>query len=225
MRTTYQKVLDALIKQSFSRDWFEGCHKHRIVPGYKGGKYADGNVVYLTQKEHSIVHYLMWKLYGDSRDKRAYKMIGVGPSGLNYQDRVDHGNMCVIEKIGFHKADSETRKPWQQKGIEAQKKDYEENGTKNWYYWSTPEGRRERASLGGTTSYKTNESFQKQQSSFKDKSLASAASKKSAKKPVTDGNGKMLKFHTELDRMLFLIDNPEWRKGCPTKKERSASVK
>lgn len=225
MRSIYQTVLDNLIKEGSSREWFVGCHKHRIVPGYKGGEYAEGNVVYLTQKEHYIVHYLMWKLFRDSRDKRAYKMIGVGPSGLNHQDRVDHGNMCLAKKIGFHKADSETKKVWQQKGTESQKTNYEENGTKNWYYWSTPEGRKERSSLGGKTSYKTNEAFKKQQSSFKDKSLASAASKKSAKKPVTDGRGVMLKFHTEEERNLFLIANPEWRRGCPTKKERSALVK
>lgn len=225
MKAIYQKVYNDIINGVINRDWFEGCHKHRIIPGYLGGLYEETNVIFLTQKEHSLIHFLRWKIFGDSRDKRAYKMVGVGASGLSYQDRIEHGVWCHQNKIGFHSTDEETRRKWSLKGVDSQKQRFIENGDKNFYYWSTPEGRKERASLGGKASYGKNNLFIKQQCSFKDKNHASEAGKKSAKKPVTDGNGTLKKFHTETEREEFLLHNPKWRKGCPTKKERLASVK
>jgi hypothetical protein len=225
MKQIYLNAYNQLIKIVSGRMWFEGCHKHRIVPGYLGGLYEEANILFLTQKEHSLVHFLRWKIYKDSRDKRAYKMIGNGPSGLSYRDRVDHGIFCYDNNIGFHSADTQSKKQWQIKGLESQKQKHAKTGEKNWYYWSTSEGRKERSSLGGKSSYYKNEAFLKQQCSFKDTTLASLASSKSAKKPVTDGRGTLKKFHTEAEREQFLLQNPTWRKGCPTKKERLTSVK
>lgn len=222
MNKIYKKVYNLILEEGKKREYFEGCHKHRIIPGYLGGAYVKDNLAFLTQKEHSIVHFLRWKLFHNLEDKRASKMIGVGPSGLSYEDRKDHGKYCARLKIGFHGADDQLRKEWQEKGRRTQKQNTNERGVKNWYYWSTVQGRRERASMGGKASYSRNEAFLNQQGSFKDKIVASAAAKKSAKKPVTDGLGKMRKFHTEEERLLFLTANPEWRKGCPTKKERLA---
>ena len=47
MKEMYERVLQTTYEQS-SPEWFKGCHKHRIVPGYEGGEYVDGNVVYLS---------------------------------------------------------------------------------------------------------------------------------------------------------------------------------
>jgi len=219
MKLTYQKVLIAIIEVASSRPLFDGCHKHRILPGYLGGSYTEDNVINLTQREHSIVHFLRWKLYQDSRDKRAYKMIGIGPSGLSHQDRIDHGRYCVESRTGIHGADEDTRNMWRERGRATQLKKAS-LGEKNWVYYSTEKGRRERAQLGGLASYGNNQAFINQQSAFKDKDKASAAAKKSAKKPVTDGKGTLRKFHTEEQVNIFLKENPTWRKGCPTKKEK-----
>lgn len=224
MKKIYESVLLSITEQAKSRVHFESCHKHRIIPGYLGGEYTTDNVLFLTQREHSIIHFLRWKLYGDSRDRRAHKMIGRGPSGLSHQDRVDHGKMCFDSGIGIHGLDKQTRAEWQERGRLTQQAAIA-LGDKNWVYWSTPEGRKERAKLGGLASYGKNQAFINQQSSFKDKEKASAAAKKSAKKPVTDGCGVLRKFHTDEQVTKFLMENPTWRRGCPTKKEKSVLVK
>jgi hypothetical protein len=224
LRRTYQKVMDAIVVSASGRSFFDGCHKHRIIPGYAGGTYNVENVVYVTQREHSIIHFLRWKLYGDLRDKRAFKMIGTGPSGLSHQDRVDHGRECAENKIGIHGADEATRTEWQGRGRATQVVKAK-LGEKNWVYWSSEEGRRERSRLGGKSSHTKNQLFIEQQCSFTDKDKASAASRKSAKKPVTDGRGTLRKFHTEDQVIMFLKENPTWRRGCPTRKEKLALVR
>ena len=35
-------------------------HKHRIVPGYEGGKYVEENVVKLTPTQHAMWHFAEW---------------------------------------------------------------------------------------------------------------------------------------------------------------------
>ena len=219
MKLIYQKAYDVFIERTKMRSKFIGCHKHRILQGYKGGTYDDTNVLYLTQKEHSLIHFILWKINQDSRDKRAYKMIGKGPSGLSHEDRVEHGLMCTKDKIGFHGVSNDIKNVWRNKGRETQRIKVVENNDKNWYYWSTKEGRKERASLGGKASYGKNKAFIDQQSSFKDKTKASEAAKRSAKKPVTNGRD-IIKFHTEDQRDDYLQNNPTWRKGCPTKKDK-----
>ena len=219
MKLIYQKAYDILVERTKLRYKFTGCHKHRIIQGYKGGTYDANNVLYLTQYEHSLIHFILWKTNHDSRDKRAYKMIGKGPSGLSHEDRVEHGLMCVTNKIGFHNHSNDIKNVWRSKGRETQRIKAVENNDKNWYYWSTKQGRKERASLGGKASYGKNKAFIDQQSSFKDKTKASEAAKRSAKKPVTNGRD-IIKFHTEDQRDDYLQNNPTWRKGCPTKKDK-----
>lgn len=48
--------------------------------------------------------------------------------------------------IGFHGASKEERTIWQRKGLESQKTS---GDTNSWYFWSTEEGRKKRASMGG----------------------------------------------------------------------------
>lgn len=210
MKNVYENVLNSVYMSS-SPVWFDGCHKHRIIPGYEGGEYVEGNVVFLTQREHSLVHWIRWKLFGDTRDKRAYKMIGVGPSGLSLQDRIDHGKQCVELGIGIHSPEFD-RSGAAKASMDIQRKVYLETGEKNFYFWSTPEGRKERSSVGGTVSAMVNQAFIKQQGSFKDKDHARRAASKSAKKPVHK-DGVIRKFHTEEEVEDFLRENPDWKRG------------
>lgn len=212
MRGVYETVYQKIIEES-SRERFEGSHCHRIVPGYLGGEYVEDNTIYLTQRQHSLIHWLRWKLWKRSEDKRAYKMIGSGPSGLSHEDRREHGKMCAAKGIGMFS--DEIRKNSQEKGRASQRKEYEEKGNKqNFYYWSTEEGRKERASKGGKTTFekKSNQVWLKQMGSFRDREHALKSGMKGGKKPVTNGiTTKKLKTEEEVEN--FLKENPEWKRG------------
>jgi len=210
MKIVYENVLCSIYRSS-SPVWFTGCHKHRIIPGYEGGEYTEDNVVFLTQHDHSLVHWLRWKLFGDLRDKRAYKMIGQGPSGLSHQDRVDHGNLCVQLRVGIH-SDEFDKSTASKMSLESQRRNHIDTGKRNFYYWSTGEGRIERARMGGRASVKVNQAFIDGMGSFKDREHASRAGAKSAKKPVHK-DGVIRKFHTEEEVEVFLTENPDWKRG------------
>ena len=166
---------------------------------------------YISQREHQRVHWLRWKLFGDSRDKRAYKMIGNGPSGLSHRDRVEHGLLCRDIGLGIHSPEFDKSEA-AQKSMEAQRAAYIKDGTKNFYYWSTEEGRAERSSMGGSKSCQTNQAFIEQMGSFKDRDQAKRAASKSAKKPVHK-DGVVRKFHTDNEVDAFLATNPGWQRG------------
>jgi len=80
-------------------------------------------------------------------------MLGVK---LTSEQRRITGKWCAENNIGFHKASKEQKAIWKKSGLESQKKS---KSKKTFYYWSTPEGRKERASMGGTKSHKTNPHF------------------------------------------------------------------
>lgn len=50
-------------------------HKHRIVPGYEGGEYTEGNVVDLTLIQHAMWHYAEWLRKRNWQDQLAYKFL------------------------------------------------------------------------------------------------------------------------------------------------------
>jgi hypothetical protein len=111
-----------------------------------GGTDEDCNLTYLNVREHIIAHYLLWKIYKNPNDLRSMKMLG---ANLSPQHRRITGEFCRDNEIGLFSTPIEERKEWMSKGIETQKQEYLQNNTKNFYYWSTEEGRKERASLGG----------------------------------------------------------------------------
>jgi len=211
MRNTYLKVYEHILGTA-AMERFEGSHCHRIVPGYEGGLYEDGNKVFLTKEQHSLIHWLRYKLFGNKEDKRAWKLIGVGPKGLSSQDRKDHGRYCYDKQIGmFAPAKLEKSRA---KGYNKQKLIYEETGDKqNFYYWSTEEGRKERASLGGKQAHKNGNAYTfKEWPDEKIKAVATKAGNASGKLPVTNGIITK-KLKTDNERNEFLENNPEWRKG------------
>jgi hypothetical protein len=66
----------ALLILGSSRKPAKRYHRHRIIPGYAGGKYTQNNIAYLTRLEHIKVHRLRYKLYLDRRDLLACKLLG-----------------------------------------------------------------------------------------------------------------------------------------------------
>ena len=130
-------------------------HEHHIKPRHVGGTDDKENLTYLTIREHIIAHYLLWKIHKNPNDLRSMKMLG---ANLTSAQRKIIGEFCRDNGIGFHNDKyKEDAKQWRQNGIESQKNDYLENGNKqSFYYWSTEEGRKERASLGGKVGQKYN---------------------------------------------------------------------
>jgi hypothetical protein len=191
-----------------------GLHAHRILPGHSGGEYTEENVTYLTPREHVIVHFLLWKIYKNPNDLRSMNMLG---AKLTLEQRIRVGKWCHENKIGFHSDPKYARQGAEAARIK-QKETYEKTGDKNnFYYWSTEEGRKERASLGGLTSWgKTkkerglpyfipSDPEERRQKAIK-------AAKATPKFPVTDGI-ICKKFHTKEDRNQFLKENPNFKSG------------
>lgn len=118
-----------------------GIHKHHIVPKHCGGSDDSSNLTYLTVREHIIAHFLLWKMFKNTNDLRSMKMLG---ANLSVHHRRIIGLWCKDNNIGIHGASLEDREIWRSRGIETQK-----NMPNSWYFWSTPEGRKKRASIGG----------------------------------------------------------------------------
>jgi hypothetical protein len=125
---------------------FSGLHEHHIVPKHSGGLDIPENLTYLTVREHIIAHFLLWKIYKNPNDLRSMKMLGVK---LTPYQRRQIGLFCVENKIGIHGYTKEQHSMSSQKGLKSQK---QSGSKKTFYYWSTEEGRKERASLGGKAS-------------------------------------------------------------------------
>ncbi len=54
-------------------------HKHHKIPRYRGGGDEPENLVEVTITQHIMWHFANYKLWGDVRDKRAYKMLSGHP--------------------------------------------------------------------------------------------------------------------------------------------------
>ena len=142
----YSNLCDSNKSRKDDYKKYSGLHEHHIVPKHMGGTDEDCNLTYLNVREHIIAHYLLWKIYKNPNDLRSMKMLG---ANLSPQHRRITGEFCRDNEIGLFSTPIEERKEWMSKGIETQKQEYLQNNTKNFYYWSTEEGRKERASLGG----------------------------------------------------------------------------
>lgn len=119
-------------------------HKHHIIPKHSGGTNEQDNLTYLTIREHIIAHFLLWKIHKNPNDLRSMNMLG---AKLTYEQRRIVGLWCKENKKGWF--DPETKKIAIQNSLNTQK---EMNNKNTFYYWSTPEGRKERASMGGKAS-------------------------------------------------------------------------
>lgn len=105
-------------------------HRHHIIPKHKGGTDIDDNYTYLTIREHYIVHWLLWKIYGDHNDlcasyllqnkenkalevKKIWASLG-GKIGGSIQKELEIGIHC-------HKSNPILHKEWASLGGKAHK--------------------------------------------------------------------------------------------------------
>jgi len=170
-QSIYSSIYNKLIQEGVNKKnlWKKGSglHRHRIHPGFENGTYDDENCTYLTVREHKIVHWLRWKLYGSYGDLSSARLLG---ANLTPEQRAACGRWCAENGIGFHDAKWDSlRGEWGRKGAQVQIDNkigihdpanavkYASIGgkasiaSKNnpWSYWASEEGRRERAHLGG----------------------------------------------------------------------------
>jgi hypothetical protein len=131
-----------LLKEHYVKG--SNLHRHHIIPRHTGGLDEDDNYTYLTVREHIIAHFLLWKIHKNVNDLRSMYMLG---ANLTYEQRRIVGLWCKENKIGWFCPEVQkiARK-------NAMKKQKEMNSKQTFYYWSTPDGRKERASLGGKAS-------------------------------------------------------------------------
>jgi hypothetical protein len=125
---------------------YSGLHEHHIVPKHSGGTDEDSNLTYLTPREHTIAHYLLWKIHQNVNDLRSMKMLGVK---LSVEKRRLIGIWCKENKIGIHGYTKDVQKANALSGFQSQK---DSDSKDTFYFWSTEEGRKKRASMGGKAS-------------------------------------------------------------------------
>ena len=71
-------------------------HKHRIVPGYEGGKYVEENVVKLTPTQHAMWHFAEWQRKGQWQDEKAWR----GLAGLTKKKDLVREILSIAGKKG-----------------------------------------------------------------------------------------------------------------------------
>lgn len=190
-----------------------GIHRHHIVPKHMGGTEDLNNFTYLTPREHQIAHFLLWKIHKTPNDLRSMRMLG---AKLSVEKRRIVGLWCVENKIGVHGYTREQTLKNLAKGWETQKR---ENKPNSFYYWSTKEGHRERASIGGKRAIEVlrekygADNFSRQ-TEEEHRRIASLGAQASGKFSVYNTKTtKIRKFRTPEERSTFLAENVEWRTG------------
>ena len=173
---------------------YSGLHEHHIIPKHMGGSDEDFNLTYLNVREHILAHYLLWKIYKNPNDLRSMKMLG---AKLSPQHRKITGEFCRDNNIGIFSIPSNERKEWAIKGIESQKQDYLTNQTKNFYYWSTEEGRKERASLGGKKMASKEFNYWKSEEGIKTRASLGGKSHKGKKAMYKPGDATFMRIKPE----------------------------
>lgn len=64
----YHNIIEEGRKRKLKYKKKSGLHKHHIIPRHSGGNDDEENFSYLTEREHYIVHYLLWKINHNVND-------------------------------------------------------------------------------------------------------------------------------------------------------------
>lgn len=188
-------------------------HAHHIIPKHCNGSDDKDNITYLKVREHIIAHFLLWKINKNPNDLRSMYMLG---AKLTSKHRHEIGIFCRDNKIGYHKLTKEERRIYGAIGLETQKASNSEN---TFYFWSTEEGRRRRASLGGKACSKSpnKKDFSNLYTKNELIKIATKGSNSSGKIPATNGTITK-KFKTAEERDVFLQKNDDWYCGMHWKR-------
>ena len=140
----YLSIHDSIINRAKNRIRAEGYESHHILPRCEGGL-ENSEQVFLSQKEHSVIHKLRYEITGVVGNLIAYRLMKYGRKMLNenhteisraggkahhqiyrqnpelYSIRqkksgIVGGNKCRDEKIGFFQLTEEEMKKAKSKG-------------------------------------------------------------------------------------------------------------
>jgi len=64
----HHNIIEEGCKRKLEYKKKSGLHKHHIIPKHSGGGDNEENFSYLTEREHFIVHYLLWKINHNVND-------------------------------------------------------------------------------------------------------------------------------------------------------------
>ena len=99
----YDKIYERLCESRKQNKQYHkpgsGIHCHHIIPKHMGGADDESNFTYLTPREHTIAHFLLWKIHRNPNDLRSMRMLG---AKLSVEKRRIIGLWCVENKIGIH---------------------------------------------------------------------------------------------------------------------------
>lgn len=185
-----------------------GLHKHHIKPKHMGGSDNEDNFTYLTQREHKIAHFLLWKIYKNVNDLRAMHMLG---AELSTEKRRIVGKWCYENKKGMHAMTTEQKSA----AASAQLQKRIDSGNYNeWDFWASMDGRRLRASMGGKKSVSGSKHVFRNYTKEQRVEYGRAGGKAAPTLPAcNDMLGITKKFHTEEERLMFVFANEGWRCG------------
>lgn len=71
----YERIYFELLKSAEGRTKNKNYQRHHIIPRYMGEDNSPENLVYLTFREHCLIHRLRWKIHGNIQDKVAYRFM------------------------------------------------------------------------------------------------------------------------------------------------------
>jgi|SRR5579859_189050 len=71
----YRRIYESIIQRANLRAHVSENQKHHIIPRHLGGTDDPENIISLTFKEHYLIHYLRWKIFGSEDDLSAYRMM------------------------------------------------------------------------------------------------------------------------------------------------------
>lgn len=116
-------------------------HKHRIIPGHRGGTYAEGNVIELSITQHAMWHFAEWQLHREVEDMVAWK----GLAGMITKEEA----IRLIQEETCRKTGQSNRGKTKAKGFKLGI-----NGTEKKVAWwnAHPEKKTERSRKAGSAS-------------------------------------------------------------------------
>lgn len=98
----YQKIHDSIIHNAKSRTVDSTTHydKHHIIPRSMGGTDDSVNLVQLTDREHFIIHTLLWKIY---RNRSMTSALWIMSQNKRYHYNEMNSNRYAILREEFRK--------------------------------------------------------------------------------------------------------------------------
>ena len=100
----WQKIHDKFIMKYKNQVLKEGVYyeKHHIIPKHMGGNNDSENLIKLDLRQHTLIHYILWRQHKNLGNEIAYKM----KSG-----QTEEGNKLRV-KLGVQNSIEKSRKRW-----------------------------------------------------------------------------------------------------------------